>query len=479
MLGGDAPHDGSRFGDLSDAELVRQFAQELARRRARPGATLDDIETMVEQLGKSTDEELQAATIAALPPEDGTSKPCPKCGEPTRVKARNRVRHLMTTAGELRLSRNYHHCKKCQLGFYPRDLELKLPEEGEVSDSMEKRILDFGMNGAFMEGSERWSIHYPFPISENLVRRVVDRVGRRREKAHSPLVLQQAAVPSPAEPPRVLLVAADGSMLLTREDGWREAKVAVVARGENVVPDKAIVEPRYVAVLGNQDEFRTALKAALDAEHADDVMRIVWLGDGARENWTLAESLCPFAIQILDFIHAIQNAMVCGKALLGENDPCLPLWEARIHQLLDSDSPEAAIRELMDCTLDASDDQLAAINQLVGYYRSNAERMRYRQFKADGFPIGSGIVESAHKHVLQARMKQAGQRWSVLRGRRMVELRALYRTAGPRRFHWAIREGLKVPPARPHQTLANGPRRRPQSRTPSRVSPLARQRASM
>jgi hypothetical protein len=479
-LSGNAPHDGTKFGDLSDAELVRQFAQELARRRGRAGATLDDIETMAEQLGRATEEELQAASIEALGPEDGASKPCPKCGDLVPVKARNRVRHFMTLAGELRLSRNYHHCKKCQLGFYPRDRELNLPEEGEVSDAMEKRILDFGMNGAFAEAAERWDIHYSTPISDNLVRRVVDRVGRRRENAHSRLALQQAALPSPLHPPKWLVVAPDGSMLLTRENGWREAKVGVVARGESIVPDKAVLEPRYVAVLGNQDEFRAALKAALDAELADDVMRIVWIGDGARENWTLAEDLCPFAIQILDFIHAVQNAMVCGKKLLGDSDPGLADWENRISQLINANSPDAAIRELLDCMdFCTTDEHFAALDTLVRYYRTNDKRMRYTEFREQGLPVGSGIVESAHKHVLQSRMKQAGQRWSVLRGRRMVELRALYRTAGPRRFHWAIREALNTPQAREHHRLPNGPRRRKQSSTPSRVSPLARQRASI
>ena len=380
----------------------------------------------------------------------------------------------MTIAGELRLSRNYHYCKKCHAGFYPRDRQLKLPDEGEVSDATEKRILDFAMNSAFEESAERWSIHYAFPISSNLFRRVVDRVGRRREKAHSSLALQQAALPSPVHPPQSLVVAGDGSMLLTRELGWKETKVAVVARGENVVPDKAIIAPRYVAILGGQDEFRAALKAALDAESADDVMRIIWLGDGARENWTLANDLCPFAIQILDFIHAVQNAMVCGKALLGEGDPSLPLWEERIHQLIDANSPVAAIRELLDCMEFCSDEQLTALDALVRYYRTNETRMRYTEFRAAGLPIGSGIVESAHKHVLQSRMKQAGQRWSILRGRRMVQLRALYRTAGPRRFHWAIREALNTVPSRAHQTLPNGPRRSKPPPTPSRVSPFGR-----
>jgi len=474
-----APNDGTKWGHLSDADLLKEMARELARRRAARGELdLDAIESFIEGQQRDFGVDALAATIEALPPENAAPKPCPNCGVLVLVRTRNRVRHIMTTAGELRMSRHYHYCKKCRVGFYPRDLELKLPEEGEVSNSMEKRILDFAMNAPFEESSERWSIHYAVPASSNLFRRVVDRVARRRESAHSLLALQQAALPSPEHPPQALVVAGDGSMLLTRESGWKEAKVAAVARGENIIPDKTVLEPRYVAILGGQDEFRAALKAALDAERADDVMRIIWLGDGARENWTLASELCPFATQILDYIHAVQNGMVCGKLLLGDGDAALSLWEARIRQLLDADSPDALIRELMDCTLDAADEQLFALDQLVSYYRSNTQRMHYRQFRDAGLPIGSGIVESAHKHVLQARMKQAGQRWSILRGRRMVQLRALYRTAGPWRFHWAIHQALKLPSAPAHRTLPNGPRRAKHKYTPSPYSPLNRAAAS-
>src|SRR6202011_2918032 len=160
------------------------------------------------------------------------------------------------------------------------------------------------------------------------------------------------------------------------------------------------------------------------------------------------KELTPFAIQVLDVMHAIQNGTACGKALLGEADPGLVDWEERIRYLLDAGSPHAVIRELMDCVPDTTaDDQLQAINKLVGYYRNNETRMRYHDFRELGLPVGSGIVESAHRHVLQVRMKRAGQRWSIKRGRRMARLRAAYRTAGPRRFHWAIREALKPAPA--------------------------------
>lgn len=251
------PNDGTTLGHLSDAELFAELAR---RQRARGATTLEDIELAAEEDGRLFGEDRQATAITALPPEEGKPKPCPKCGKPVRVKTRNRVRHLLTVAGEVRLSRNYHYCNSCKHGFYPRDIELKLPEEGDVSDALEKRILDFGVNSSFEEAAQRWAIHYPTSISSNLVRRVVDRVGRRAESARSALALQQACQPTPATPPRSLVVAADGSMLLTREEAWKEAKVAVVARGDSVL------DARYAAVLGGQEEFRAALRAALDAE---------------------------------------------------------------------------------------------------------------------------------------------------------------------------------------------------------------------
>jgi hypothetical protein len=456
-----APHDGTRLGHLSEAELLA----ELARRRMPAGRVdLEAMEDAALDVAFDTGEEVLASTIEGLPPEGSEPKPCPKCGKAVPVKTHHRVRHLLTAAGELRLSRNYHYCKPCRHGFCPRDLELGLPSEGEVSSAMERRILDFGVNTSFEAAAERWSVHYPRAISSNLVRRVVDRVGRRAEAAHSELTLQCAALPTPEALPRMVVVGDDGSMLNTREQGWKEAKVAVVAASngfEQAQTSRELRDARYVAVLGGQGEFRNALAAALAAARADEVGRVVWLGDGAREIWTLASELCPFAVQVLDFMHAVQHGAECGRVLLGDDPAASSLWLTRLRQLLDSSSPEAAIRELMDCLpLTSTEEEVAALDGVIGYYRSNEARMRYAEFRERGLPIGSGIVESAHKHVLQSRMKQAGQRWSLKRARRMARLRAVYRTAGARRFHRAIREALcPPPPATDLRLLPNGPRR--------------------
>jgi hypothetical protein len=96
---------------------------------------------------------------------------------------------------------------------------------------------------------------------------------------------------------------------------------------------------------------------------------------------------------------------------------------------------------------------LDAVENLVRCYRTNANRMKYRLFREDRLPIGSGAVESAHRHVLQTRMKRAGQRWVLRNARRMARLRAAYRTAGALAFYGAIRRARR-------ETVTNAPRAR-------------------
>ena len=66
-----------------------------------------------------------------------------------------------------------------------------------------------------------------------------------------------------------------------------------------------------------------------------------------------------------------------------------------------------------------------SLQSLIRYYREHAGRMRYDEYLRLGYGIGSGAVESAHKQVVHARMRQAGMRWSVAGARRLLALRLL------------------------------------------------------
>jgi len=428
----------------SDKELVEEIGRRHADKHFREGMTMSEMELSVEELKVGTGEPSIALMLSRMKPEKPTGKACPRCGKRVAVKARDRERTVRSLAGPVTFKRNYHYCQNCQYGFYPVDRLLDLPEEGELTGEMEKRVLDFAVNDVYGECVERWSLHYRQPISTNLLRRVVARVGAQCDAADQGRL--QEELKSRSDAAEVLVVEVDGSQLPIRgEEPWKEAKVGVTYRHDEKEKVPIPSTARYLAVIGGLGNFAPVLEEALEVENIDEVGKVAWVGDGAACNWTLADQLCPDAVQILDWHHAVEHAVDCGKILLGEESPWIPLWQCRAESLLAAGNPAAVIAEIMDCLplIDSRRrdrrEALQAIEDLVRYYRANANRMKYRLYREEGLPIGSGAVESAHRHVLQTRMKRAGQRWALTNARRMARLRAAYRTAGARRFYRAIR----------------------------------------
>ncbi len=428
---------------FSEKELMEELARRHADKHFREGMTMSEMELSAEELKDEAGKPSLASMLSRMRPERPTAKACPRCGKRVPVKARDRERTVKSLSGPVTFKRNYHYCERCQYGFYPVDRLLDLPEEGELTSELEKRVLDFAVNDVYGECAARWSLHYREPLSENQFRRVADRLGVQCEQADQGR-LQEALKPrTPAA--EVLVVEVDGSLLPIRgAEPWKEAKVGVLYRHDPAANRPIPKTARYAAVVNGLGEFAPVLEEALEVENIDDVPKVVWVGDGAACNWTLADQLAPDAVQILDWHHAVEHGVDCAKVLLGEEDPLLPLWQQRIEQLLAAGDPEAVISEVMNCVPEVRKgrgqrEALEAIDNLVRYYRTNANRMKYRLYREDSLPIGSGAVESAHRHVLQTRMKRAGQRWALRNARRMARLRAAYRTAGARRFHEAIR----------------------------------------
>ena len=402
------------------------------------------MEKALEELKVAVAQEGVDNLLADLPPEEDSPKPCPFCGKAIPVHARGRKRTFEALSGKHTIYRNYHYCKSCKVGFYPHDDALGLPKEGSVSFNLEERLLDFAVTEVYDQCAERWEVHYPHrPFSENMFRLTTDRVGHRLEIASQPLVHQEFLRPTTGRRD-LLYVFNDGSMLPHADGTWKEAKVGVIVDAEDHTSGTQtqrghVGAARYVGVWGQQEEFKKSMKHALDAQRWQRYEKVVWLGDGLRANWVLAETVCPTAIQILDIIHAKENGSDCGKVLLGEGDCLLANWKKRVDQLVDAGDVNALVGELMDCLPETNTDaQVGALDALVRYYRTNEERMDYPFYRSQGWMVGTGPGESAHRHVLQVRMKRAGQHWSDLHGRRMVRLRCAYRTAGAKRFHTAI-----------------------------------------
>jgi hypothetical protein len=86
-----------------------------------------------------------------------------------------------------------------------------------------------------------------------------------------------------------------------------------------------------------------------------------------------------------------------------------------------------------------SEELRESLQSLISYYSENAGRMRYDEYLRLGYGIGSGAVESAHKQVVHARLRQAGMRWSEAGARRLLALRLLLLNGD-----WALLDRLRM-----------------------------------
>ena len=197
-------------------------------------------------------------------------------------------------------------------------------------------------------------------------------------------------------------------------------------------------------------ELRATLdgKAVALARLADRVQRRdgpeivdrVALTDGAQALQAQMLAALPAHTLILDIIHAVEYLWAAGNALLGERHPERTTW-VRGHLLaLLQGQVDTVVTALIDAS-DAADLTTAArktVATTISYYQRNTPFMRYDQYLARGWPIGTGVIESACGHLVKDRMQQAGMRWTKDGAHAILDLRAV-RLTDDWETYWAFR----------------------------------------
>jgi len=149
----------------------------------------------------------------------------------------------------------------------------------------------------------------------------------------------------------------------------------------------------------------------------------VIFGDGAKWIWEhVATTFGTERIEILDWYHCCQHLWAVGAAIHGAGTPQTAAWVSHAKDVVWQEGPDALLR-LVGTARPATDETAKVLETERGYFRTNAERMRYPRYREQGLLVGSGAVESAAKHLVQQRMKRAGMRWSDLGARAILHLR--------------------------------------------------------
>jgi hypothetical protein len=132
-------------------------------------------------------------------------------------------------------------------------------------------------------------------------------------------------------------------------------------------------------------------------------------------NWLT--KVYPNPLQILNFFHVCKKLATVPKLVA-----CTKDWFERHKALLlvgESDVVCSSIRQLK---------RFDGQTELLDYLVKNAFRMRYSEYRTKGLMISSGPIESAHRTILQTRMKRSGQRWSESGCDKMIKLRVAYQS---------------------------------------------------
>lgn len=243
--------------------------------------------------------------------------------------------------------------------------------------------------------------------------------GSERVAAADPLIGEQASV------------SIDGALICVRQEGWKEVKgvaVSVVLTGPQArgrrrkpapeTPTRPASEPEVHLVRHSYRfrqteaaEFARVQGAEADRRRVHYAAKLGCVHDGGPWIWSISGDYYPEAVEVLDWDHGLSTVSKVAQAALGEGsaaasqwyeDAKALLWEGEVAQLLAkwAELP----RRRGECG--------KTIRNGKAYLMEHQERMRYKTFREQGYPIGSGTIESGGKNVVQWRMKRGGARWT-------------------------------------------------------------------
>ena len=180
-------------------------------------------------------------------------------------------------------------------------------------------------------------------------------------------------------------------------------------------------------MLGTIDDLAPRLWLEAVRQGVRTAVRVVWLSDGGRGLWSVFQRLFQAVgvTAILDFYHAAQNLYKGASAWLDGRTRACQQWFADLRHRLRHGHEQHVLAELA-ALLEAthlSESARQTLTNVYTYLKTHEDHIHYEHFKAAGLPIGSGLVESACKWLIQQRFKGVGMRWSEAGFNHLLHLR--------------------------------------------------------
>ena len=291
---------------------------------------------------------------------------------------------------------------------------------------LQRAITDFGADVSFGRIPKKLKEHYGIEVPVSSSRQII--------YSHAEQIFEEQQIKgeiNDAEGVKVLIGEMDGSMVPIVETGsdeeadnrkekkvfWREARLCLVH-------EQGRVEPVFGATMGSVDEAGDQLANCAIRAGCGSNTKLHFVGDGAK--WITEQTERVFGIQasyLVDLYHLCEY-------LSSAADICAPEdkrgWLAIQKKRMENNHSDEVLKAL-EPNLEAEKvpNQQAPVRACYRYITNRPGQFNYKAALEAALPIGSGEIESAHRYVIQKRLKIPGAWWQVNNAQNMIALRVL------------------------------------------------------
>lgn len=306
-------------------------------------------------------------------------------------------------------------------GFFPLDEELQLLP-GKLTPRGHENLVRLGSWMPFERAAELLNDLLGIHISRTLSQSYTLSAGVAYEQMQTEEVAElEKHMPAVGAGAEKMQVSADGAMVPLLHGVWSEVRTVVVGQ---VQQDKHGIHTRNLSYFSRKvsaQEFQRLALVEIQRRGVENAKAVAAIMDGADWEQSFVDFHCPQAVRILDFPHAVEHLNQIGECLHGEHTAESQKWVKDHSHQLKHEGPDKLLRKLDKLQHQHPGSETIASH--LTYLKKRKQQMLYPQFQIQGWPIGSGAVESGNKLVVEARLKGAGMHWDEGHVNAMLALR--------------------------------------------------------
>jgi hypothetical protein len=311
-------------------------------------------------------------------------------------------------------------------GFFPLDEELELLP-GSLTPYGHEIVVRLSGWMPFEQAAKILEDLLGIQVSQALSQRYAEEAGAAYVQIQTEEVERiEKDRPETAVGAEKMVLSADGAMVPLLHGEWAEVRTLVIGEAQPAVKEQGewVVHTRNLSYFSrkvNAQEFGRLAIGEIQRRGIEHAKELAAVMDGAEWEQGFTDYHCPHATRILDVGHAGEHISPIGAYLHGENTAQTQEWiREKLHQLKRA-GPSELLSELRQLYEQHPDAQVVSGN--LAYLEKREKQMQYPLFQAQGWPIGSGMVESGNKLVVEARLKGSGMHWKDEHVNSMVSLR--------------------------------------------------------